>query len=477
MRIVLGICTIYEAWTRLDLLRIYYTDAGPTPRSLTLVGSFRWQSLWSLGGSYGFALTLLIAHALLGVLLTIGWFTRTVIILLLISLWSLINRNPTLSHGGNNLEVWLLIWSIFLPIGGAASIDARDPRYRWPWRRVANLATLAMLVQVAFVYWNALVVKNNVDWRSDFSAIYYFLNSHLGTPLGYALGQAPMLCELLTITTLGLELFGPIFALVTFSMPRTRTAIALIFIAFHIGLSATMYVGAFSYICIAAWLIYIPTPVWDRIWRFKRTHANPVEQRRPNLVPQMIAGALFAYIVIVNLVGFIPKDIRTKTGPLARLPRIKQSWGVMDVPWRYFQTLVIEVEQSDGTMHIINADDAPDGSFAKTVPTTHKPSEYWNWPVWWNERCCLVEYRSTLLLGALEHKLQWIAAYVDYHRRKWDEAHPSPGQQVKSIKAYVQIHPTKSPTGTPNTVVKEGRKLLYEWPAPTVGSAIQPAGK
>ena len=69
MRIVLGMTMLYDVWTRFGLLREFYTDDGVSPRSLVLDGPLRWQSLFSISGSYPSALLLLIVH---GVLLVSG---------------------------------------------------------------------------------------------------------------------------------------------------------------------------------------------------------------------------------------------------------------------------------------------------------------------------------------------------------------------------------------------------------------------
>ncbi|MBC8107286.1 MAG: HTTM domain-containing protein [Anaerolineae bacterium] len=345
------------------------------------------------------------------------------------------------------------------------------------------------------MYWLAFAAKTSADWRSDFSAVYYFLNSHLSTPLGYAIGQLPVLSQLLTIGSLGLELFGPFFALLTYSMPRTRTLIVLGFILFHLGLVATMYVGTFSFICIAAWMIYIPTPMWNAFARgsivraiasawnsFVARIARMVEAIPALAVRTITPGSqnpivlafvalLLFYVCIVNLVGTLPKPVLPLAGPLARLPRLKQSWGMMDTSWPYFHALLLEVQQADGTMHTVTRADAPDGSFDRTLPTTQKPDEYWKWPVWRAETTWLVAYRSTLLLGAIENKPQSIEAYCDFHLRKWNQLHPSPAQQAKVIRAYALLSPTKGPDGTRNNSVPSGKQLIYTWPRSTTAPA------
>ena len=86
------------------------------------------------------------------------------------------------------------------------------------------------------------------------------------------------------------------------------------------------------------------------------------------------------------------------------------------------------------------------------------------WSVWRAQTTWLVAYRTSLFMGAIEKHPDSIIAYCDYHRRKWNQFHPQPSQQVKSVRAYAEIHATKGPGGAPNMAVQSGRQLLYTWP-------------
>jgi hypothetical protein len=313
--------------------------------------------------------------------------------------------------------------------------------------------------------------------------------------LGYVLGQSPLLTQVLTVGSLALELFGPLFALLTFSMPRTRTAIVLGFMLFHIGLVATMYVGTFSAICIAAWFIYLPTPIWNamskgRTWRaivrgwnalvaniarvVDAAHLLPVRSISPGprtRFAQGIVAVMLIYACVVNVLAYLPTPIARAAGPLARLPKLKQSWGMMDVPWRHFHLVSLQAELVDGTVHAIKPSDAPDGSFDLTLPVVEKPDEYWKWPVWRAQTTWLVAYRTSLFMGAIEKHPDSLIAYCEYHRRKWNQFHPEPSRQVKSIRAYADIYATRGPGGTANMGVTSGKHLLYVWPSSTTGAA------
>lgn len=494
MRIIIGIVLLYDALTRFKLLRPFYTDAGAVPRGVFLSGGAKYQSFWSIDGSYGFAVLLLSIHTLLTLLLAIGYRTRIVSFLLAASMWSLINRNPTLSHGGNGFAMWMLIWSLFVPLNARASVDYYTARERPRVKRIASIATLGMLLQIAFVYWIAFAVKTDPEWRSDFTAIYWFMHSHLATPLGKMLGEYPVLTQILTVLSMGLEIIGPIFALITFSMPRTRAVIAFMFIAFHIGMVATMYVGSFSFLCIGIWLLYIPTPIWNllarargagTIWRpvvrgfdaLVRTIARVIEAAR--LLPtrviglgprstlvQAAIGVLVVYVCLVNFVSALPKTLASSLGPAARLPKLKQAWNMMEKPWYHFHVLQLEVELADGTRHQLSHADAPDGSFDLTLPVTNDPEDYWTFTTWHRQNTFLVAYRATLLLGALDKNTTALAAWVDYHRRKWNEFHPNPHKQVKKITVWADLHATPGPGGTRNMKVTTARHPIFVWPEP-----------
>jgi ATP-binding cassette subfamily B protein len=222
MRIAVGIVALIDLADRWRLLRAYYTDDGVTPRALFLHGRLKYETLYAFSGSYAFVTAMFVLHALALLMLTVGWRTRLATAGSVVFVWSAISRVPTISSGGDALTVWILIWMFFLPISARASVDARlleatdrrQPRRR-P-RRVASVASAAILLQMAIMYLNAVLPKSDPAWRSEFSAVYYFLNSNLATPLGHLLGQHPTPCMILTVTTMLIELVGAPLAILTF---------------------------------------------------------------------------------------------------------------------------------------------------------------------------------------------------------------------------------------------------------------------
>ena len=93
----------------------------------------------------------------------------------------------------------LLFWSMLLPLGACWSIDrlrgaVPDP----PTRRVLSIATVGLFLQIAFVYWFAVLLKSGPEWRVDGTALYYALSAkQIETPLATYLLQFPDLLKCL----------------------------------------------------------------------------------------------------------------------------------------------------------------------------------------------------------------------------------------------------------------------------------------
>jgi hypothetical protein len=80
-------------------------------------------------------------------------------------------RNPLVLQGGDVLFRMLLFWSIFLPLGARCSLDALRRRSAEPLPdRVSSPCTLALMLQVCFVYWFAAAIKSDPVWRHEGSA-------------------------------------------------------------------------------------------------------------------------------------------------------------------------------------------------------------------------------------------------------------------------------------------------------------------
>jgi predicted DCC family thiol-disulfide oxidoreductase YuxK len=70
------------------------------------------------------------------------------------------------------------------------------------------------------------------------------------------------------------EWVGPILFIVPYLFGRfwwiSRLVVVLLFIGLHAGIAATMYIGLFPWLCMVMWFIFIPGPVWDKLFAYFR---------------------------------------------------------------------------------------------------------------------------------------------------------------------------------------------------------------
>jgi hypothetical protein len=153
---------------------------------------------------------------------------------------------------------------MFLPLGAAWSLAPRS-RTRSD-SAVLSVASAALVLQVAAVYFGAGLAKCNPTWFSG-EAVSYALSIHdHGNSLGMRLSQVDWLSRAITWLILASELLGPL-ALVFVPTATVRATVAAAFILFHLAVWATMWVGLFAPVGIIAWLPMVPAVAWNAVTR------------------------------------------------------------------------------------------------------------------------------------------------------------------------------------------------------------------
>ena len=283
-RVALASVLLSDIAVRARDINAFYTDAGVLPRvaqielysglpallSVHLLNGTPVVQWMLFGLAFGAALALLV-----------GFRTRTATLISWGLLISLHNRNFMVLQGGDVLLRMMLFWSLFLPLHARASLDnwlaarapdAGSPPPIFPNRPWVSSGTWAALLQVCFVYWFTALLKNDVAWRADGSAVGYALSiDQLARPLGRALLHYPDLLRGLTFFTLGLEAFGPWVALLPFW--RLRLLMVLVFCGFHFIMGLCLTLGIFTWIAPTAWLLFVPSGAWD--WLETRVTRSP----------------------------------------------------------------------------------------------------------------------------------------------------------------------------------------------------------
>ncbi len=267
-RIGLALLIIADLARRSTDLVAHYTDQGILPRAaLADTRLSERLSLHLLTGSWEGEAALFAMAAAIAVLLLVGYQTRLVTIVSLVLLISLHNRNPLVLSGADTLLRVILFWAIFLPCGARWSVDSirRRPGARVPVT-VSNIATMAFVLQVAFLYLFAALLKSGNDWRSDGTAVYYALSlGQLSTPLGEALLRYPDLLTVMTRGILAVELLGPLLLIAPIWTSRLRLVGIVLLGLLHLGFGLLLAnLGLFPYIDFLALIALIPSVCWDR---------------------------------------------------------------------------------------------------------------------------------------------------------------------------------------------------------------------
>jgi hypothetical protein len=288
----------------------------------------------------------------------------------------------------------MLFFSMWLPLGARASLDARR---RGPpsHGEVEGVACVAATAQLAIVYLAGLAHKRGPTWR-DGSAVYYALQlDEYTTPLGRWIGDRPAWSPMLTYGTLALELVAPLLLFVPWRRSAARVAAVATGIALHAGMLALMRLDLFPWIMFACWVLFLPAPFWDacaRITRIARVPAAPTpapaHDRRWG---PLLAGAL-GVILVWNADDLSDTPTRT-LGAVLRPLGLAQRWSMFAPdPARDDGWLVAAGRLADGSeVDLLNGG----------TPATGRPHVLWD--LRWRSYLALVarDVNGTLTPGLL----------------------------------------------------------------------------
>lgn len=270
-RMLIWSILIIQLLTDMGDIRALFTDAGILPTHL-LPSLYPNENLWalhSLSGDFRWQALLMWVQLLLAIALLIGWQTRIVTIGSWALLLSLYARNPIILNGGDFVLKMILFWAMFLPWGERWSLDASrtskidQQTYLWP-------GSFALLIQLLCIYVFSAFLKVHPAWMSDYSATYSALSLDIFTnPFGQRFSQHYVWTQWMTRGVFNFEKWWWILFFIPWKHQRRRTLGVLIFAGFHLWLISMMMIGFFPRICVAAWVMFLPSGVRDAIERRK----------------------------------------------------------------------------------------------------------------------------------------------------------------------------------------------------------------
>ena len=310
LRIALGLLILGDLANRYQNLEFFYTDNGIVTRAMSqeYLGDGFWSLYW-IDGSVEVTQILFALTASVAIGLVFGFNTRLMTILCLVLVASIQIRNPLVLTGGHILLRMMLFWSMFLPLGAVWSIDSylsleREPE-RW---KVASVATMGIMLQVALMYFFSGISKLNGFWFSG-QAVEYVLSMEMYVkPAGEYLRRFPGLLQVISKFTVVLEIVAPILMFVPRINKFVRGMAMALFWWMHIVIWATMSIGIFSLTAMASWFVFVPSSAWNFYLRKPRSSAlDDVWDLTPGriLVESVCAVALIL-VIALNIANMYP---------------------------------------------------------------------------------------------------------------------------------------------------------------------------
>ncbi len=266
-RIGLGLAFLLDLASRARDLRAHYTYFGVLPEP-TGPESLLKAIAHLLIGTTWFQTSLFLFGGLMALCLVVGYKTRLVTIIC----WGLLVfiqfRNWMVLQGGDNLFLLLFFWSMFLPLGARFSFDAAVNQQAKTDSSHAyfSTGTIAILLQVACLYFFSALLKTSPEWLPDGTALYYAMHMFAFVlPTGEWLLNFPRVLQGLTYFTWVLEIIGPFLLFSPWFFLHLRLGMVASFGLLHLGIVAFMAVGIFPFVNLASLVLFIPSWCWDRL--------------------------------------------------------------------------------------------------------------------------------------------------------------------------------------------------------------------
>lgn len=335
-RIALAGVLVVDLLRRLPWLRDLYTNAGILPNHTELWRP--WQphmfSFFFMASRPEEAATLFVLALICFVCFAAGWHTRLFHLLSFAMTTSLHERNLIAENAGTTALAVVMVWTAFLPLGRRFSVDAllasmRERRAEQPVdlasakipaadaRPAISLAMLAILAQLAVIYWFNFVHESGSTWRTGTTIHYVLHQERIVTSLGlWARTHVSFAgTRALTYATLGIEAVAPVLVLSPFFWRQSRVLAIFLLSGLHIGIALLVNVGIFSAAMMAFYPLLIDTAVWDRL-----ASLVPMRGRRRRVLYDAGCGVCFQVVRVLARMDVFGRLTWTRNDDPTELP-------------------------------------------------------------------------------------------------------------------------------------------------------------
>jgi hypothetical protein len=364
-RIALGLIILVDLAFRATDFSAMYGPEGLAP--VEMMRSLDTGDGWSLhlAGGAVWQASLMVAAALVASALVAGWHTRLATVGSWVLLVSLHNRLTIILTGADVMLRMLLLWAMFLPTGEVWSLDARRTPVGCRRSTVVSLASVALVLQLALVYWLSGYAKWNDTWLHN-DALSNILTSRLfAMPPGRLLAELSSVTPWMSKAVVWFELAAPCLLFLPFWTAWWRVVVIAAMVAFHVGIVVTVSVALFSWVAMAGWLALVPGVVWDRSGVGNRAVGGNQDGAPPAIASKVgfvaslgrvaacaLCGVALATVLYANwcnvFAARLPAPIHRALQHVAQAGSLRQGWAMFgDAPvedgW-----FVYEAELADG---------------------------------------------------------------------------------------------------------------------------------
>ncbi len=361
-RISLSLLVLLDLWIRSRFLLAHYSDLGVFPRSLeTNINYADWYfSLHNSVGSTSGEAVIFILNAICALALLIGYRTRLATFLCWLFLISLQNRNYLVLNAGDAYFAMLFFWGMFLPLGARCSLDRlKVQKFKsepdLTSNRIFSAGTIALTFQILIVYCFSGYLKTlEANWQQGLGVFYSLSAETYATSIGKWAGDVAHRNFLIFLNPIILwfELFFGFLIFMPIKNHWFRILCILSFWLFHFSIDLMMEVGLLPLIGEAAWIVFIPSEVWDHFaqwsekliargmrfgaWVTKNLPPNPVQKTvyGESRLSQTLAAFFFVAVIFMNLAS-LPKSTVAIPEPINRffyMLRLNQTWSMFTTP-------------------------------------------------------------------------------------------------------------------------------------------------
>jgi predicted DCC family thiol-disulfide oxidoreductase YuxK len=276
-RIAIAIAVLVDLASFWPNLRLFLSDEGVYPRFVSIIErSQDTFSLFYIVGSYPLVFLLFTLTALAAIALLVGYHTRIASVVCWLMIASLNARAmPFLSSADVQLVV-MMFWAMFLPLGARFSIDQALSREKSEMTGIASAASLALLLQVTYLYLMGALLKTGPAWQ-DMTAVQAALSAvHIRSSLAHYLLQFPELAKYITWYVYHLELYAVFFLFCPFFNQPLRLIMFVLLAGMHVGFHLFLSIGYFPLVSISGLTIFLPALFWDRLggWMERKFHLS-----------------------------------------------------------------------------------------------------------------------------------------------------------------------------------------------------------